>query len=226
MATCGDIDGNGTACGWFRRKETQGFFQPFCCLHLLREIGPNDPVCDPVAALLECRRELDEAKEMNKTARKMFDATRHRVLSRLGIDDMGKSWNWIESHLHMKELESELELSMEASQSELVEECRRAVLAEAERDDLLRQRAEYTQQCIDLRRDLLVALEARDDAESSAEVEEARIAELEAERDSTKERIINLEATVVDLRKELMKAISNHKYWKRRAEIAEHALEK
>ena len=31
--------------------------------------------------------------------RSMFDTTRHRVLRNMAVDDMGKSWSWIESEI-------------------------------------------------------------------------------------------------------------------------------
>jgi hypothetical protein len=48
-----------------------------------------------IAALSRIRLEVERLEV--ERLRKMFDLTRHRVLERMGVTDMGKSWSWIEN---------------------------------------------------------------------------------------------------------------------------------
>lgn len=57
----------------------------------MRQAGHHE-LDDLSAQLAQAQREREEA-------RRMFDVTRHRVLTRLGESDMGHGWNWIEGRI-------------------------------------------------------------------------------------------------------------------------------
>jgi hypothetical protein len=63
MATCGDIDGKGAACEWWGSVLCHGMqTDDGVCTACGVERHRRAPVCQPVADLLECRRELEQAR--------------------------------------------------------------------------------------------------------------------------------------------------------------------
>jgi len=78
------------------------------CLERLREyVRPDDAEEGDAIRILDnilCdydreREERERTWERLKTCREMFDTTRHRILKKLGEDDMGKAWTWVEGRI-------------------------------------------------------------------------------------------------------------------------------
>jgi hypothetical protein len=86
MPTCGDIDGK--PCEWFS-EETQHYGCGYCDA-TATIVGPDDPICAPVAALLGCRESKRIPTKLAEDCRSLLrnvSEMRNKLVQDGGIDE-------------------------------------------------------------------------------------------------------------------------------------------